>query len=98
MKFIPGKDAPDLPLSVIEAHESGNLILFCGAGVSCNAGLPLFDQLVENVCLSLGEVLERIYIGRRFKNDTERLEKLFELYTKMTENNSGAGQKRKVME
>jgi hypothetical protein len=29
------------------------------------------------------EVLERIYIGRRFKNDTERLEKLFELYTKM---------------
>jgi hypothetical protein len=31
------------------------------------------------------EVLERIYIGRRFRNDTERLEKLFELYTKMTE-------------
>jgi hypothetical protein len=30
------------------------------------------------------EVLERIYIGRRFKNDTERLEKLFELYVKMT--------------
>lgn len=27
------------------------------------------------------ETLERIYIGRRFKNDTERLEKLFELYT-----------------
>lgn len=30
------------------------------------------------------EVLERIFIGRRFRNDTERLEKLFELYTKMT--------------
>ncbi len=30
------------------------------------------------------ETLERIYIGRRFKNDSERLEKLFELYTKMT--------------
>jgi hypothetical protein len=30
------------------------------------------------------EVLERIYIGRRFRNDTERLEKLFELYTKLT--------------
>jgi hypothetical protein len=29
------------------------------------------------------EVLERIYIGRRFRNDTERLEKLFDLYTKM---------------
>jgi hypothetical protein len=34
------------------------------------------------------EVLERIYIGRRFKNDTERLEKLFELYTKMTAKDS----------
>jgi hypothetical protein len=30
------------------------------------------------------DVLERIYIGRRFKNDTERLEKLFDLYTEMT--------------
>jgi hypothetical protein len=30
------------------------------------------------------EVLERIYIGRRFKNDTERLEKLFDLYIQMT--------------
>lgn len=29
------------------------------------------------------EVLERIYIGRVFRNDTERLEKLFEMYTKM---------------
>jgi hypothetical protein len=34
------------------------------------------------------EVIERIYIGRRFKNDTERLEKLFEFYTKMTANKS----------
>jgi hypothetical protein len=30
------------------------------------------------------EIIERIYIGRKFKNDTERLEKLFEMYTKMT--------------
>lgn len=36
------------------------------------------------------EVLERIYIGRRFKNDTERLEKLFELYTKMTKKRGAA--------
>lgn len=28
------------------------------------------------------EVLERIYIGRRFRNDTERMEKLFDLYAK----------------
>lgn len=35
------------------------------------------------------EVLERIYIGRKFKNDTERLEKLFQMYTEMT-NKKGA--------
>lgn len=31
------------------------------------------------------EVLERIYIGRKFKNDTERLEKLFDMYSSMLE-------------
>jgi type I restriction-modification system DNA methylase subunit len=36
------------------------------------------------------ETLERIYIGRRFKNDTERLEKLFEMYGKMTAKDSKA--------
>lgn len=41
------------------------------------------------------EVLERIYIGRRFRNDTERLEKLFELYTKMA-SSPGAAKKRKA--
>ena len=39
------------------------------------------------------EVLERIYIGRRFKNDTERLEKLFEMYTKMTSTPRASGRK-----
>ncbi|MCA9193985.1 MAG: class I SAM-dependent DNA methyltransferase [Planctomycetales bacterium] len=35
------------------------------------------------------ETLERIYIGRRFKNDTERLETLFQLYTEMTGKEKG---------
>ena len=43
------------------------------------------------------EVLERIYIGRRFRNDTERLEKLFELYTKMT-NKKFAGENKVAIE
>jgi hypothetical protein len=41
------------------------------------------------------EVLERIYIGRRFRNDTERLEKLFDLYTKMIAS-PGAAKKRRA--
>lgn len=39
------------------------------------------------------EVIERIYLGRRFRNDTERLERLFELYTSMVA--SGATKKRR---
>jgi hypothetical protein len=41
------------------------------------------------------EILERIYVGRRFRNDTERLEKLFDLYTKMTAG-QGAIKKRRA--
>jgi hypothetical protein len=41
------------------------------------------------------EVVERIYIGRRFRNDTERLERLFELYTKMTAS-TGTSKNRKT--
>ena len=44
------------------------------------------------------EVLERIYIGRRFKNDTERLEKLFDLYTKMTASAAPAKVKKRKAE
>ena len=40
------------------------------------------------------EVLERIYIGRRFRNDTERLEKLFAMYTQMTAAEQRVGAKR----
>ena len=44
------------------------------------------ETMPENLRLAHArndETLERIYIGRRFRNDTERLEKLFELYTVM---------------
>jgi hypothetical protein len=40
------------------------------------------------------EALERIYIGRRFRNDTERLEKLFELYARMVVEQSKGVRKR----
>ncbi len=51
------------------------------------------EKMPENLRLAHernDEVIERIYIGRRFKNDTERLEKLFELYAKMTANATGS--------
>jgi hypothetical protein len=35
------------------------------------------------------ELVERIYVGRRFKNDTERLEKMLEMYSKYAPNQKG---------
>jgi hypothetical protein len=55
MKFIARKGAPNIPLELIEAQETGNLVFFCGAGVSYAAGLPGFAGLVNNVYDSLGE-------------------------------------------
>ena len=51
------------------------------------ADLYKSDSMPENLRAAHAEndrVLEEIYIGRRFKNDTERLEKLFEMYSEMT--------------
>lgn len=44
------------------------------------------DEMPDNLRLAHeqnDETIERIYIGRRFRNDTERLEKLFGLYAEM---------------
>jgi len=55
MKFIARKGAPNIPLELIEAQETGNLVFFCGAGISYAAGLPGFAGLVNNVYKSLSE-------------------------------------------
>lgn len=43
------QDGPDIPKSVIQSQENGNLLLFCGAGISRPAGLPSFKCLVKSV-------------------------------------------------
>ena len=53
MKFIAKRGAPDIPLEILEAQESGQLVFFCGAGVSYPAGLPSFPGLVNDVYTSL---------------------------------------------
>lgn len=47
MQFI--KNGPDIPERLLVAHEDGQVVFFCGAGISCPAGLPLFGRLVERV-------------------------------------------------
>lgn len=47
-------------------------------------------NLTRAYALSMRAMLERIYIDCRFRNDMERLEKLFEMYTKMTKTKEAA--------
>lgn len=35
-------NGPDIPESLLEAHEEGRIVFFCGAGISYPAGLPGF--------------------------------------------------------
>jgi hypothetical protein len=47
IQWIP--DGPELPVEVLESLEDGDLVLFCGAGISVRAGLPTFKKLVQSV-------------------------------------------------
>ena len=67
MKFIP--DGPDIPIELLTAHERGEVVFFCGAGISKKAGLPLFsglvDQIYENCCTYCA--------GKPFANDKKNI-------------------------
>lgn len=54
------KGGPDLPPELFKAQEEGDLVLFCGAGISKPAGLPLFGELVERIYEELAEVPTQI--------------------------------------
>src|SRR3990167_2421706 len=47
MQFVA--NGPDIPDALLEAHEEGRVVFFCGAGISYPAGLPGFKELVEKI-------------------------------------------------
>lgn len=47
MRFIAG--GPNLPDLLLERRDQGRVVFLCGAGVSCNAGLPTFIELTRDV-------------------------------------------------
>lgn len=44
---------PNIPNELIDAQKRGELLFFCGAGVSVPAGLPSFEKLTKNVAEKL---------------------------------------------
>jgi hypothetical protein len=47
------KDGPLIPTDLLQALENGDLVVFCGAGISRYLGLPDFKGLVTKVCEDL---------------------------------------------
>lgn len=56
MQIIPY--GPDIPNDMLQAHEDGRLVFFCGAGISMPAGLPNFCQLVTLIYDEIGTCLQ----------------------------------------
>lgn len=52
MQFI--KNGPDIPELLLQAHEDGRVVFFCGAGISYPGGLPGFSGLVNKVYSDVG--------------------------------------------
>lgn len=58
MQFIT--NGPDIPNALLQAHEDGRVVFFCGAGISYPAGLPGFKGLVDAIYRLLGTVPDAI--------------------------------------
>ena len=52
MRFLPS--GPSIPDELLEARDNGNVVFFCGAGVSQPAGLPGFVELAQQLIDKLG--------------------------------------------
>jgi hypothetical protein len=58
MQFVA--DGPDVPEELLQAHEEGRVVFFCGAGISYPAGLPGFKGLVEQIYSITGTIRNSI--------------------------------------
>lgn len=54
MQFIAS--GPNIPEELLQSHEDGQVVFFCGAGISYPADLPGFGGLVDRLYVELGEV------------------------------------------
>jgi hypothetical protein len=77
MQFVA--NGPDIPDALLQAHEDGNVVFFCGAGISYPAGLPGFKGLVDDIYKRLGTSLTPIeqdaYYSCRYDATLDLLER-----------------------
>lgn len=77
MQFLT--NGPDIPESLLQAHEEERVVFFCGAGISYPAGLPGFKGLVDAIYLRVGTVRmpieQEAYAGNQFDATLDLLER-----------------------
>ncbi|MHC2433969.1 SIR2 family protein [Bradyrhizobium sp. USDA 4451] len=77
MQFVP--HGPDIPDALLQAHEEGRLVLFCGAGISYPAGLPGFKGLVDDIYARVGttrsDIEQQAYDRSQFDATLDLLER-----------------------
>lgn len=70
---------PDIPDALLQAHEEGRVVFFCGAGISYPAGLPGFKGLVDEIYRLVGTTRDAIeqeaYDWNRFDATLDLLER-----------------------
>lgn len=74
-------NGPDIPESLLEAHEEGRIVFFCGAGISYPAGLPGFQGLVSEIYEKLGATFisteKQTYDKEQFDTTLDLLERRY---------------------
>jgi hypothetical protein len=70
MRFL--EDGPDLPDTLLEARDLGEVVFFCGAGISLPAGLPDFGRLADKL---LDELTAEA--SRRVREEGQSLDYVF---------------------
>ena len=77
MQFI--QNGPDIPEALLQAHEEGRVVFFCGAGISYPAGLPGFKGLVDKIYHAAGTqrnaIEDRAYQRGQYDAALDLLEK-----------------------
>jgi NAD-dependent SIR2 family protein deacetylase len=77
MQFI--QHGPDIPDALLQAHEEGRVVFFCGAGISYPAGLPGFKGLVDEIYRIVGtrpDLLEQqVYSREQYDATLDLLER-----------------------
>lgn len=76
-KLIP--NGPDIPSLLLQKEENGEVVFFCGAGISLYTGLPDFETLVKMIYAELRQSPDkeeaRLLGTRSFDEVLGRLEK-----------------------